>query len=118
MVNYFLTVQDFTPDLVLLHEIVNDAEPRAWPKFSRDYSHYRHPWTPPRYVWPLRTLVGWSDLVAFLDLRRTSNAGLERLVTTDPKHLMAGLDLRAFGYACTQHVAIEKATHVMITRRS
>jgi lysophospholipase L1-like esterase len=84
LVNYVLTVQDFTPDVVLLHEIVNDAEPRAWPHFSRDYSHYRHPWTAPRYVWPLRTIIGWSDLAAFLDLRRTSNAGLERLVTTDP----------------------------------
>jgi dihydrofolate reductase len=33
------------------------------------------------------------------------------------EHLMAGLDLLALGYECTQHVASEKATHVMVTRR-
>jgi dihydrofolate reductase len=33
------------------------------------------------------------------------------------EHLMAGLDLPALGYACTQHVASEKATHVIVTRR-
>jgi dihydrofolate reductase len=33
------------------------------------------------------------------------------------EHLMAGLDLPALGYTCTQHVASEKATHVMVTRR-
>jgi dihydrofolate reductase len=33
------------------------------------------------------------------------------------EHLMAGLDLPALGYECTQHVASEKATHVMVTRR-
>jgi dihydrofolate reductase len=34
------------------------------------------------------------------------------------EHLMAGLDLPALGYACTQHVASEKATHVIVTRRT
>jgi dihydrofolate reductase len=33
------------------------------------------------------------------------------------EHLLAGLDLPALGYACTQHVATEKATHVVVTRR-
>jgi dihydrofolate reductase len=33
------------------------------------------------------------------------------------EHLMAGLDLRALGYACNQHVASGKATHVMVTKR-
>lgn len=33
------------------------------------------------------------------------------------EHLMAGLDLPALRYACTQHMASEKATHVMVTRR-
>ena len=31
--------------------------------------------------------------------------------------LFAGLDLRALGYACTEHVAGEKATHVVFTRQ-
>ena len=34
------------------------------------------------------------------------------------EHLMAGVDLPALGYACTQHVASEKATHVIVTRRT
>jgi dihydrofolate reductase len=33
------------------------------------------------------------------------------------EHLMAGLDLPALGYACSAHVASEKATHVIVTRR-
>jgi dihydrofolate reductase len=32
------------------------------------------------------------------------------------EHLMAGLDLPALGYTCTQQVASEKATHVIVTR--
>jgi dihydrofolate reductase len=32
------------------------------------------------------------------------------------EHLMAGLDLPALGYACTRHVASEKAAHVIVTR--
>lgn len=34
------------------------------------------------------------------------------------EHLMTGLDLPALGYACTQHVASDKATHVIVTRRA
>jgi dihydrofolate reductase len=33
------------------------------------------------------------------------------------EHLTAGLDLPTLGYACTEHVASEKATHVIVTRR-
>jgi dihydrofolate reductase len=33
------------------------------------------------------------------------------------EHLLAGLDLPALGYACTQHAASEKATHVIVTKR-
>ena len=33
------------------------------------------------------------------------------------EHLMAGLDLPALGFACTDNVASEKATHVIVTRR-
>ena len=32
------------------------------------------------------------------------------------EHLMTGLDLPALGYTCSQHVATEKATHVVVTR--
>ncbi len=33
------------------------------------------------------------------------------------EHLLAGIDLPALGYTCTQHVASPKATHVSILRR-
>jgi dihydrofolate reductase len=33
------------------------------------------------------------------------------------EHLMAGLDLPALGYACTEHVASEKAMHMIVRRR-
>jgi len=34
------------------------------------------------------------------------------------ERLLEGVDLRALGYACRQHVASEKATHVVLTRGS
>ena len=34
------------------------------------------------------------------------------------EHLMAGLDLPALGYSCTQHAASEKATHVIVAKRT
>jgi dihydrofolate reductase len=34
------------------------------------------------------------------------------------EHLTAGLDLPTLGYACTEHVPSEKATHVVLTRRT
>ncbi len=30
--------------------------------------------------------------------------------------LFAGLDLRTLGYACTEHVSTERATHLVVTR--
>ena len=33
------------------------------------------------------------------------------------EHLLAGLDLPALGYACTEQAASDKATHVVITQR-
>jgi dihydrofolate reductase len=33
------------------------------------------------------------------------------------EHLLAGLDLTALGYACTEHAATDKATHVIITKQ-
>jgi dihydrofolate reductase len=33
------------------------------------------------------------------------------------EHLLAGIDLPALGYACTEHAPTEKATHVVLTKR-
>jgi dihydrofolate reductase len=34
------------------------------------------------------------------------------------EHLLSGLDLPALGYACTQHAASDKATHLVVTKRT
>ena len=67
---WFLLVQDYEPDLVILHEVVNDVEPRAWPGFRPDYSHYRRPWTVERADPLTRWLVSSSDLFAWAASRR------------------------------------------------
>lgn len=84
MVNYFLTVQDFKPDIILLHELVNDTEARVWPNFSRDYSHYRHSWSASGYSWPTRLLIQISDVASAMELRRTWSLGIQGVVTYDP----------------------------------
>lgn len=76
LVNYFLVVQDFSPDLVLIHEAVNDVEPRAWPGFASDYSHYRQPWQDVRFSRAYRLLVQVSDAFAAAQMRRTEAFGL------------------------------------------
>lgn len=43
LVAWFLTIQDLQPDVVVLHEAVNDLEPRFRPDFRPDYSHWRVP---------------------------------------------------------------------------
>jgi lysophospholipase L1-like esterase len=80
LANYFLVVQDYAPDVVLLHEAVNDVEPRAWPGFRADYSHYRRPWRDLAYPLPYRLLLAWSDAAAALELRRGGGFELERFV--------------------------------------
>jgi len=39
---WFLTLKDFDPDVLVLHEGVNDVEPRFVASFEPDYSHWRH----------------------------------------------------------------------------
>jgi hypothetical protein len=54
---------------VLIHEAVNDAEPRAWPGFRNDYSHYRQPWQDPEFHWGYRMLMGLSGAFAYREWR-------------------------------------------------
>lgn len=83
LVNYLLVVQDYVPDVVLIHEAVNDAEPRAWPDFREDYSHYRKPWTDLKFPWGYRALVWLSDAFVYRELR--SNNDFEDIpVTWEP----------------------------------
>lgn len=85
MVNYFLVVQDYVPDVVVIHEAANDVDPRRWPGFRSDYSHYRQPWSPPRYSLPYRLLVRWSDVFAALQLRNAAAFQLEAVVVRKPQ---------------------------------
>jgi hypothetical protein len=40
-VNYILNVQDYSPDLVIVHHAANDIGPLSYPNFHPDYRHYR-----------------------------------------------------------------------------
>ena len=91
MVHYFLVVQDYAPDVVVIHEAPNDVEPRNWPGFRRDYSHYRRPWRELRYSAPYRLLARWSDAFAAYASRDASVFGLQAVVVRPPDG--------AFGFA-------------------
>jgi lysophospholipase L1-like esterase len=66
---WFLTMQDLAPDVLVLHEGVNDLEPRFMAAFEPDYSHWRRS----IQTWPVtgleRQLVRWSRLYAYFRLR-------------------------------------------------
>lgn len=80
MVNYFLNVQDFEPDVVIVHHAVNDVRPRLWPNYRTDYAHFRRPWTEPSYGTLGRYLIRSSVLVAALELKRHADFTLNALV--------------------------------------
>jgi uncharacterized protein YkwD len=85
LANYFLVVQDYAPDVVLIHEAVNDVEPRAWPGFRPDYSHYRRPWRDLSFSPAYRLLVRASDVFAAAQLRRADAFGLGAAVNQPPE---------------------------------
>ncbi|MEQ8767671.1 MAG: SGNH/GDSL hydrolase family protein [Planctomycetota bacterium] len=70
VVNYVLNVQDYSPDLVLIHHAVNDAGPRFYPDYRSDYSHYRKSWELPQKHWLDRLLTASSDLWAWARSRK------------------------------------------------
>jgi lysophospholipase L1-like esterase len=84
LVHFVLVVQDYAPDVVVLHEAVNDVPPRNWPGFEPDYSHYRRPWTPPAHGLPFRLLVRVSDAFAAWARRREAAVGLDAVVVRPP----------------------------------
>lgn len=45
MVNYFTNVQDYEPDVVVIHHALSDVEARRWQGYRSDYAHLRRPWT-------------------------------------------------------------------------
>jgi len=85
LVNYFLVVQDYAPDVVVIHEAPNDVDPRRWPGFRTDYSHYRKPWTEVHYGVPYRILLRFSDIFAASQLKNAA-FDLNSLVTRRLAH--------------------------------
>jgi lysophospholipase L1-like esterase len=84
MVNYFLVVQDYAPDVVVIHEAANDVDPRRWPGFRADYSHYRKPWGEVHYSLLYRLLVRFSDIFAASQMRDPSAFDIAAVVTRVP----------------------------------
>jgi lysophospholipase L1-like esterase len=69
LIAWFLAVQDFQPDVVVLHEAVNDLEPRFRANFEPDYSHWRRPVQVQPALGLERLLVRCSDLYLYLQLK-------------------------------------------------
>jgi lysophospholipase L1-like esterase len=70
LVSWFLTLQDYAPDAVVLHEGVNDLHARFRKDFRADYSHWRTPLRPPPTNPVTRWLARWSDLYLYQRLER------------------------------------------------
>ena len=62
---WFLLVQDYEPDVMILHEVVNDVGPRDSTVFRPDYSHYRKTWSTKPYDPVTKALIRNSDLFAW-----------------------------------------------------
>ena len=84
LVNYFLNVQDYRPDVVVLLHAVNDAMPRGQEHFRRDYSHFRRPWVDYDVGLLERPLLRYSDLYASLRLEFWETDGIVEHVDRAP----------------------------------
>ncbi|HEX6884096.1 MAG TPA: SGNH/GDSL hydrolase family protein [Planctomycetota bacterium] len=91
LVSWFLTLQDFRPDVLVLHEAVNDLPARFLADFEPDYSHWRTPVRIQPLAGPERWLVRVSDLYVGLRLRRTGAPELADVSTRSgpPEPLLA-----------------------------
>lgn len=59
LINYAIRVQDFSPDIIILHHGANDAMPRIWGDFKPDYTNFRTHWND-QTGWFLRGLSRYS----------------------------------------------------------
>ena len=64
MVNYFTTVQDYDPDIVVIHHALNDVAPRRRKGYRSDYAHWRRTWQDPELGDLERWLIQKSDIYA------------------------------------------------------
>ena len=81
LVNYALSIQDYAPDWLVIHQGGNDVQARLYRDFRPDYSHYRRPAAAPRASRLDRILTRWSDLYVWLLQReRTIPSDLDAAV--------------------------------------
>jgi hypothetical protein len=66
LTSWFLLLQDFRPDLLVIEAGINDCEPRVWPGFWPDYRHFRRPLRTPVFSLERVLLTRWSDLFTWL----------------------------------------------------
>lgn len=66
MVNYFTTVQDYDPDIVVIHHALNDVAPRRRAEYRSDYAHWRKTWEDPHFTGFEKWLIETSDIYAGL----------------------------------------------------
>lgn len=62
---------------------------------------------------------GVSTIRQYLQARRIDelHLAIASVLLGSGEHLLAGIDLPALGYACTEHVPTSSATHVVLTKR-
>jgi len=82
LVAWFLLLQDYEPDLVVIHHAINDLWPRNRDGFRADYTHWRRPLRMPEYGAADRLLIGLSDAYAWLRMGDSHRLGINRLSTT------------------------------------
>ena len=84
LVAWFLLIQDYRPDVVLVHHAVNDVMPRDRPDFRADYTHWRKPYEEPDLPLLQRLAILHSDVYARRWLRHRPATLLQATTTEDP----------------------------------
>jgi lysophospholipase L1-like esterase len=69
MFNYFLNVQDYQPDIVILCHAINDFSARR-STYRGDYLHVRSGWSHKPVGLLSRLLLRWSDLYTYIVFKR------------------------------------------------
>lgn len=85
LVAYFLLLQDFRPDVVILHHAVNDVAARLGAEFRPDYGHFRKVWETPRLGSLDRLLTRHSDLYLWLRRGRGELPHIGDLISRSPQ---------------------------------
>jgi lysophospholipase L1-like esterase len=93
LVAWFLLLQHYEPDLVIIHHAINDVAPRFFPGFRVDYTHWRRPMERPRPGFLELQLVAWSEIYAWLRMDGAHDLTIGDLTTqrrpTDAPRVLA-----------------------------